>query len=160
MRNVRLWRTWLFHPWFEVRGQAASGGLLLRSACALDHAHDVGLFHDQEVLPVDFDLCAGPFAEQHSVAGLDVKRDKLAAFVTSSRSDGDDLAVLRLFLGCVGNDDAALRLILSFDAADDDAVVQWTEFHEFRSRLTFRRRPRGEKPWRSARVSSALDSHC
>jgi hypothetical protein len=39
--------------------------------------------------------------------------------------------------GCVGNDDAALRLFLSFDAADDDAVLQWTEFHRFRSRLTF-----------------------
>jgi hypothetical protein len=32
---------------------------------------------------------------------------------------------------------------LSFDAADDDAVVQWTEFHGFHSRLASRCRPSG-----------------
>src|SRR5271157_1712754 len=127
----------LFNPWLEMKGRAASGRLfLLVGRCALDHAHDVGLFHDQKVLAIDLDLGAGPFAEQHPVARLDVKRNELAAFVTGSRPDGDHLAFLRLFLGGVGNDDAALRLVLSCDAADDDAVVQWTEFHEFRSRLT------------------------
>ena len=32
--------------------------------------------------------------------------------------------------------DAVLRLALALDPADDDTVVQWTEFHEFRSRST------------------------
>ena len=58
----------MFNPWFEMRGKAASGRLFLRGACALDHAHDVGLFHDQKVLAVDLDLGAGPFAKQHPVA--------------------------------------------------------------------------------------------
>jgi hypothetical protein len=31
-------------------------------------------------------------------------------------------------------------------AADDDTIVQWTEFHEFRSRLTIRCRPRATFP--------------
>src|SRR5580704_6255899 len=56
----------MFNPWFEMRGQAASGGLLLGGACALDHTHDVGLLHDQKVLTVDLDFGAGPFAEQHA----------------------------------------------------------------------------------------------
>ena len=95
---------------------------------------------DQKVLPVDLDFGAGPFSKQHPVACFDVKRNELAAFVTRAWSCRDDLAFLRLFLRCVGDDDAAFRLFLSFDAADDDAVVQWTEFHGFSSRLTRRLR--------------------
>ena len=41
-----------------------------------------------------------------------------------------------LLLNGVGNDDAALRLILPLDAADDDAVVQRTKFHGTRFRST------------------------
>src|ERR1700729_2394180 len=126
----------MFNPWFEMRGQAASGRLFFRGARALDYAHDVGLLHDQKLLAVDLDLGAGPFAEQHPVARFEVKRNELAAFVPSAWSHGDDLAFLRFFLGGIGNYDAALRLVLSFNAADDDTVMQWTEFHEFRSRLT------------------------
>src|ERR1700691_4747687 len=48
-----------------------------------DHAHDVGLLHDQELLAVELDLGAGPFAEQHAVAGLDPDRDDLAVFVAA-----------------------------------------------------------------------------
>ena len=43
------------------------------------HAHDVALLHDQELLAVELDLGAGPFAEQHAVADLEVDRDQLAA---------------------------------------------------------------------------------
>src|ERR1700727_840447 len=113
----------MFNPWFEMRGQAASGRLFLRGARALDHAHDVGLLHDQKVLAVDLDLSAGPFAEQQSVARFEVKRNELAAFVPSAGSHGDDLALLRLLLDGIGNNDAALRLVLSFNAADDDTGV-------------------------------------
>ena len=96
---------------------------------AFDHAHDVGFLHDQEVLAVDLDFRAGPFAEQDPVAGFQFERLKLAALVAGAGPDGDDLALLRLLLDGVGNDDAALRLVLAFDAADDDAVVQGSEFH-------------------------------
>ena len=92
-----------------------------------DHAHDVGLLHDQEVLAVDLDLGARPLAEQHPVAGLDVDRNELAALVAAARADGDDLAFLRLLLGGVGDDDAALGLLLGIDALDDHAVVQGTK---------------------------------
>src|ERR1700683_1877047 len=73
----------LFNPWFEVRGEERSGRLFLRGARALNHAHDVGLLHDQKVLAVDLDLGAGPFAEQHPVARFEIDGDELAGFVAA-----------------------------------------------------------------------------
>ena len=64
--------------------------------------------HDQQVVAVDAHLGAGPLAEQHAIAGLHVERLELAVLVASARTDGDDLAFLRLLLGGVRNDDAAL----------------------------------------------------
>ena len=87
-------------------GVRALRGLLLGHRL-VEHAHDVGLLHDQEFLAVDLDLGARPFAEQHAVADLDVDRDELAALVAAARADGDDFALRGLFLGGVGNDDAA-----------------------------------------------------
>src|SRR5271165_4287815 len=100
------------------------------AAASADHAHDVGLLHDEELLAIDLDFGAAPLAEQDLVVGLDVKRSELAAFVATAGACGDDLALLRFLLGGVRNDDAALRLLLAFEATDDDAVMQGTEFHE------------------------------
>src|SRR5260221_12967290 len=102
---------------------------LLGGGATLDHAHDVGFLHDDEVLAIELDLGARPLAEEHAVAGLDVERVKRAVLAARPRTDGDDLAFHRLFLGGVGNDDAARRLLILLDAADQDAVLQWTKFH-------------------------------
>src|SRR5690348_3056 len=105
----------------------ACGGLLrTRQLRSGEHAHDVGLLHDQELLAVELDLGAGPLAEQHPVADLDVERGQLAVLVAPARADADDLALLRLLLRGVGDDDAAGGLLLGLDAAHDDAVVQGT----------------------------------
>src|SRR5579864_5923221 len=93
-----------------------------------DHAHDVGFLHDQKVLAIELDLGARPFAEQHGIADLQIDRDQLAGLIASARADGDDLALARLLLGAVGNDDAALGLLFGVDAAHDHAVVQGTKF--------------------------------
>src|SRR5262249_57689237 len=61
------------------------------SSTSGDHAHDVGLLHDQEVLAVELDFCARPFAEQHPVAGLDVGLDDLAGLVAAAGPHRDDL---------------------------------------------------------------------
>ena len=95
----------------------------------LDDAHDVAFLHDDQLLAVDLDLGAGPLAEQHAVAGLDVERLKLAVLAAGAGADGDDLALHRLFLGGVGDDDAARGLLLRLDAPDQHAVVQRTESH-------------------------------
>src|SRR5262250_2443148 len=62
-----------------------SGGLLLRRGF-LEHAHDVGLLHDQELLAIDLDLGAGPLAEQHAVAGLEIDRNELASLIAAARA--------------------------------------------------------------------------
>src|ERR1700733_924597 len=128
-----------------------SGGFLGRGRGPFDHAHDVGLLHDQEFLAVDLDLGAAPLAEQDLVSGLDVQRDELAAFVAGARTSSDDLALLRLLLRGVRDDDAALRLFLAFEATDDDAVMQGTELHEcflFEIARTGRGfRNAGTQPW-------------
>src|SRR3954451_19012360 len=103
------------------------GGLALGAAAVFQHAHDVGFLHDQELLAVELDLGAGPLAEQHAVAGLDVEADELAGLVAAARADGDDLALLGLLLGGVRNDDSALGLFLALETTDDDAVVQRTK---------------------------------
>src|ERR671938_127428 len=112
----------------SCRGSCCIGETVGLSGSGED-AHDVGLLHDQEILVVDPDLGAGPLAEQHLVAGLDVERVDLAALVARARADGDDLALLGLLLGRVRDDDAAGRLLLLLEAAHDQAVLQRTEFH-------------------------------
>src|SRR5581483_1183514 len=67
---------------------------------------------------------ARPFAEQDGVADLEVDRDELAALVAAAVAGGDDLALRRLFLRGVGNDDAGFGLIVGIDAAHDNAIVQ------------------------------------
>src|SRR5262249_37650295 len=105
-------------------------GLLLGDRL-VDHAHDVGLLHDQEFLAVDLDLGAGPFAEQHAVADLDVDGNELAALVAAARTNRDHFALGRLLLRGVGNDDAAGGLLIGGDALDDDAVVKRTKLHGY-----------------------------
>jgi hypothetical protein len=90
----------------DKRGHDELRGLLLGHRL-VEHAHDVGLLHDQEFLAVDLDLGAGPFAEQHAVADLQIDGNELAGLVAAARADGDDLALGGLFLGGVGDDDAA-----------------------------------------------------
>src|SRR5215471_19715288 len=105
-----------------------SGGLLLAGGVG-ENAHDVALFHDQQLLAVDLDFSARPLAEQNAVADLNVDRDQLAALIATTRTYGDDFALGGLFLGRVGNDDAACGLLFGVDAPDHDAVVKRTEFH-------------------------------
>src|SRR6185503_11947821 len=89
-----------------------------------DHAHDVGLLHDQEIIAVELHLGSRPFAEQHTVAGLHADRDQFAVLVAAARADGNDFPLGGLFLGGVRDDDAALGLLIRLDAANDDAVMQ------------------------------------
>src|SRR6202166_2008451 len=103
--------------------------LLLGGGQISENAHDVALLHDQQLLAVDLDLGARPFAEQHAVANLEVDRDQLAGFVATTRTDRGDFALRGLFLGSVRDDDAASCLLFGVDTLDHNAVVKRTEFH-------------------------------
>src|SRR5436305_4789192 len=60
---------------------------------------------------------------------MHVDRDELAALVTAAGADGHDLALRRLLLGGIRNDDAAGGALLGIDALDDDTIVKRTKFH-------------------------------
>src|SRR2546430_15687773 len=106
-------------------------GRFLLGARLFEHSHDVALFHDKIFDPVELDLRAGPFPEQHAVTDLEVDRDELTGLVAASRAHGDDLALLRFLLSGVGDDDAAGGFFLGIDALDDDAIVKRTKTHAF-----------------------------
>src|SRR5262249_46488220 len=116
----------------SVRGSLRRGPRSGRGAhrCfSLDDAEDVALLHDEEIVAVDLDLGTGPFAEQHAVAFLDVEWHELATLVPGARTGGNDLALHRLLLRRVRNDDPAGGLRIFFDAAHDHAVVQRAKLH-------------------------------
>src|SRR3569833_2820688 len=110
-------------------GAPATSGSLADCGLAFDDPEEVALLQDQEILTLEPDFGARPLAEQDAVAGLHVELDKLAGFVACARTDGDDLAFLRLFLGRVGNDDPAGGLLFGLDTADEDAVMKRSETH-------------------------------
>jgi hypothetical protein len=115
---------------FFLAGHSGRAWSDLSAGAGLDqHAHDVTFFHDQVLDAVDLDFGAWPFAEQHAVASLQIDRNKLTGLVAPSRSNRDDLALLRLLLGCIRDDDASGGLLLGFDALDDHPIVKRTEFH-------------------------------
>src|SRR5688572_14638444 len=95
-----------------------------------NHSHDVGLLHDQEFFALNLDLSARPFPEQHLISRLQIDGDELAALIASTRTDCNHFALHWFFLGSVGNDDAAFGLGVFFNAAQNEAVVQWTKVHE------------------------------
>src|SRR5512137_85564 len=99
----------------------------------LDHAEDVVLAHDQGLFAVDLDLGAGVLAEEDAVAGLHVERLELPVLADLALAHGDHLPLGRLLLGRVGDDDAALGLLLFLDALHDDAVLKGTDLHVFLS---------------------------
>src|SRR5262245_32398024 len=112
-----------------------SGGLPGGRGGTLEDSHDVALLHDQILDAVELDLGAGPLAEQDAVTGLDVESDESALLIPGARTDGDDFAFHRLFLGRVRNDDAALGLLFLRDALDHDAIVKRTELHASSSNI-------------------------
>src|SRR2546428_13450975 len=86
------------------------GGRAARSGA--DDAEDVLLLHDEVLLTVELDLAAGVLAEEDSIAFLHREREILAVVVDLAGAHGDDLALLRLLLGGVGDDEAAVLLVL------------------------------------------------
>src|SRR5919109_2318078 len=96
---------------------------------SVQHAHDVAFLHDQQLLAVDLDLGAGPFAEQHLVTFLHVKRNELAAFFAGAGANRQHLPLLGFLGGGVWDDDAAGAFRFAFETAHDHAIVKRTQIH-------------------------------
>src|SRR5262249_51520972 len=87
-----------------------------------DHAHDVGLLHDQESSPSSLISVPNHLPNSTRLPGF-----RSIGISLASRTDSNDLALLRLLIGSVGNDDAAFGFLLGVDAAHKHAVVQGTK---------------------------------
>src|SRR5262249_11193447 len=105
--------------------------LLLVAAAVFDDGEYLVFAHDEVFLTLELDLLAGVLAEQDQVAGLDVQRDPLAVVLRLAVARGNHLALLRLFLCGIGDDDPADFLLAFLDALNNDAVVQRSDVHAF-----------------------------
>ena len=83
-------------------GRAQSGGLLL--GLHLDqHPHNITLFHDKVLDAIDLDLVPDPLPNGMRSPTLTSMGMSLLVSSRAAGSNGDDLALLRLLLGGVGN---------------------------------------------------------
>src|SRR5271157_5370963 len=91
---------------------------------------DVFLAH-QEHLPLaaQLELLTGVRGEQDNVADLHLELAALAVLGDASFADSKDLALLRLVLGGVGQNDPTGRRSLGLFPFNDDAIAQWLEIH-------------------------------
>src|SRR5262249_31739279 len=115
-----------------IRGTLRRGPRSSRGAhrCfSLNHAEDVALLHDEQILAINLDLGARPLPEQHTITTLHVERNDPSAFIARTRTRSDHFALHRLFLRRVGNDDTAGCLRIFFDSAHDHTIMQRTELH-------------------------------
>src|ERR1700730_3371896 len=136
-RNIRSRASAENFTSFAAISVHSANWIRLVPSALLEHAHDVGLLHDEELFAVDLALGARPLAEQHPVAGLQIDGNELARLVAAARPDGHHLALLGLLLGGVGDDDAALGLLLGIDALHDHPVVQVTKLLHANSTRSF-----------------------
>src|SRR3954471_12698020 len=103
--------------------------LLLFLVAVFNDSENFVFAHDEEFLTIELDFLPGILPEQDQIPRLDVERDALAIVLRLAVSGGDDLALLWLFLGGVGDDDPADLLLAFLDPGDDDAVVQRSDVH-------------------------------
>jgi hypothetical protein len=95
----------------------------------LDAGKDIRLAQHEQLLAVDLDLVPAVLAVQDLVALGDVERNPLAVVVELAVTDGQDLALLRLLLGGVGQDDATRSGLLLLDRPHDQPIAQGLELH-------------------------------
>ncbi len=93
------------------------------TAGSADDGEDVARGEDEVLLAAVLDLGAAVLAVDDLVADLDVERDALGAVVVEAAgADSEDLALLRLLLGRVRDDDAGGSGLLGLEGLDDNAV--------------------------------------
>src|ERR1700723_4427120 len=95
----------------------------------LDAGEDIGLAQHEQILTVDLDLGPAVLAVEDLVALLDIEGDPLARIVEPAVARGEDLALLRLLLGCIGQDESTCRGLLLLDRPHDQTIAQGLELH-------------------------------
>src|ERR1043165_1043853 len=101
------------------------------SSSSARHGEDVVLADEDVLLTVELDLGAGVLAEEQGVADLDLERPDLAVLEHLAVADGHDLALDRLLLGGVRDDEPTFGLGLRLETLDHDPVLQRPDFHDW-----------------------------
>src|SRR5262245_34185365 len=110
--------------------RASSSNLSSFAISSLHGREDVAAREDEEVLAVDRDLGAAVLGVQDGLADADVERDQLAGVLGAlAGADREDLALLRLLLGGVRDDQAGGRRLLGLVRLHDDAVIERLQGH-------------------------------
>src|SRR6185437_12559103 len=126
-------------------------------ALLADDAQNFFFAQDEQILAVELDLAARVFAEQDVVAFLDVEGQDLALFGDLALAGGNDLALLRLFLGRIRDDDASAHRFLFFDPLDQQAVIERPDLcHEYSSNRFFAAAASPFAPWKP--LASAIST--
>src|SRR5688572_23686695 len=109
----------------SISARARSSNRISLAAMLLAHDPEDFVLAQNEVLDTfELDLVAGVLAEQHAVTSLDLERVQLAVVQNLAGPHGDHLTLHRLLLRGVGDDDATLGLLLFFDAANEEPILQ------------------------------------
>src|SRR5581483_6186309 len=95
----------------------------LRSRLLLDDGEDVARGQDQVLLARDLDLGAAVLRVEDLVPDLHVQRDPLPV-LEPARAHRDDLPLLGLLLGRVGNHDPGRGGLLLLARLDDDPILE------------------------------------
>ena len=77
-----------------------------------------------ELLLADLDGAATELGDEDLVTGLDAQRYPLAVLVVEAGADGENLALVELLDGRVGEEDSRRGLRFGLDALDEDAVEE------------------------------------
>src|SRR4029453_13474547 len=123
VRASSLNKSCLAMSWFLRRVHTEIAAAEPRGSRAEDAEH-VLLPHGEVLLAVQLDLAPGVLAEQDAVARLDVERKPLAGLGHLAGADRDHLALLGLFLGGVGDDDAPVLLVPLRETFDENPVME------------------------------------
>src|SRR5512145_3019717 len=125
----------LFTPTSRARRASSSNlRIFVISASLHDREHVAGR-QDEHVVAVDRHLGAAVLAVEDGVADADPDGDDLAGLLGAlARPHGDDLALLGLLLGGVGDHQAACGGLLALAGLHDDAIVEGLQSHVCRLR--------------------------
>src|SRR5690349_15911526 len=95
-----------------------------------DLGEDVRLAQDEQVVAVDLHLGPAVLAVKDLVALGDIERNALlAVLIPGAIAYRDDLALLGLLTGGVGEHDAACSRLLLLDRLDDQAIAERLQVH-------------------------------
>src|SRR5512135_1208199 len=100
------------------------------SLASVDHGQDVVLAHQEDLLVAEgLELLARVRGEQDLVADLHLQLAALAVLGGPALAHGQDLALLRLVLGSIGQHDPTGGLLPGLFPLDHHAIAQWLEIH-------------------------------